>query len=74
MSLASGVVRESAALYGTGFAPFQRRWLRGTFRPAVDLSVLSVGRGNGKSWIVAHLMATATRRCPRCAASSASGR
>ena len=30
-------------------APFQKRFVQGAFDPAVDLAVLSVGRGNAKS-------------------------
>jgi phage terminase large subunit-like protein len=36
-------------------APFQRRFVQGAFDPAVDLAVLSVGRGNAKSAISAGL-------------------
>ena len=57
MALGTEVAEYSGAMLGAELAPFQRRWVRGTFRPGVDLSVLSVGRGNGKSWLVAQLMA-----------------
>ena len=37
--------------------PFQRRFVRGALAPGVDLAALSVPRGNGKSWLAAHLLA-----------------
>ena len=36
--------------------PFQRRFVKGALAPGVDLAGLSVPRGNGKSWLAAHLL------------------
>ena len=38
---------------------FQRQFIRGALAPGVDVAVLSIPRGNGKSWLAAHLL----RRC-----------
>ena len=37
--------------------PFQKRFVKGALAPGVDLAALSVPRGNGKSWLAAHLLA-----------------
>ena len=36
--------------------PFQRRFLRGALAPGVDTAALSIPRGNGKSWLAAHVL------------------
>ena len=36
--------------------PFQRRWLASALAPGVDTAALSLPRGNGKSWLAAHLL------------------
>ena len=36
--------------------PFQRRFLRGALAPGIDIAALSIPRGNGKSWLAAHLL------------------
>ena len=36
--------------------PFQRRFVRAAFAPGVDTAALSLPRGNGKSWLAAHLL------------------
>lgn len=46
----AAVIGDLRERFGLRLAPFQRRFVRATFRPGVDLSVLSVVRGNGKSW------------------------
>ena len=35
--------------------PFQRRFIRGALASHVDTAALSIPRGNGKSWLAAHL-------------------
>ena len=37
--------------------PFQKKFIKGAFRKNVDTGVLSLPRGNGKSWLAAHLVA-----------------
>ena len=39
--------------------PFQRRFIRGALAPAIDTAALSVPRGNGKTWLAAHLLTRA---------------
>ena len=39
--------------------PFQRRFVSAALRRSVDTAVLSMPRGNGKSWLAAHLVARA---------------
>ena len=36
--------------------PFQRRFVRSALAPHVDTAALSLPRGNGKSWLAAHLL------------------
>ena len=36
--------------------PFQKRFVKGALAPGVDLAALSIPRGNGKSWLAAHLL------------------
>ena len=36
---------------------FQSEFLRNAMRPGIDLACLSLPRGNGKSWLAAHLAA-----------------
>ena len=36
--------------------PFQKRFLHGAFDPTVDTACLSLPRGNGKSWLAAHIL------------------
>ena len=36
--------------------PFQRRFLRGALAPGIDTACLSLSRGNGKSWLAAHIL------------------
>ena len=38
---------------------FQRQFIRGALAPGIDVAALSIPRGNGKSWLAAHLL----RRC-----------
>ena len=38
---------------------FQRRFVTAAFRPDVDTAALSLPRGNGKSWLAAHLLTRA---------------
>ncbi len=38
---------------------FQKQFIRGALAPGVDVAGLSIPRGNGKSWLAAHLL----RRC-----------
>ena len=37
--------------------PFQKKFIRNAFRPGVDTGVLSLPRGNGKSFLGSHLLA-----------------
>ena len=39
--------------------PFQRTFIRHALAPGIDVAALSIPRGNGKSWLAAHLL----RRC-----------
>ena len=39
--------------------PFQRLFVREALRPGVDTAALSIPRGNGKSWLAAHIL----KRC-----------
>ena len=36
--------------------PFQQRFVTNAFKPGVDVAALSLPRGNGKSWLAAHLL------------------
>ena len=38
---------------------FQKQFIRGALAPGIDVAALSIPRGNGKSWLAAHLL----RRC-----------
>ena len=40
---------------------FQRRFLRRALAPGVDTAALSVPRGNGKSWLAAHVLTRCLR-------------
>ena len=35
---------------------FQKRFIRGALAPGIDVAALSIPRGNGKSWLAAHLL------------------
>ena len=35
---------------------FQRRFIRGALAPGIDTAALSIPRGNGKSWLAAHIL------------------
>ena len=35
---------------------FQQRFIRGATAPGIDLAALSIPRGNGKSWLAAHIL------------------
>ena len=36
--------------------PFQQRFVTAALRPGVDTAALSIPRGNGKSWLAAHIL------------------
>ena len=36
--------------------PFQRTFIRRALAPGIDVAALSIPRGNGKSWLAAHLL------------------
>ena len=36
--------------------PFQQRFIRGALAPGIDTAALSLARGNGKSWLAAHIL------------------
>ena len=36
---------------------FQKRFIKGALAPGIDVAALSIPRGNGKSWLAAHLLA-----------------
>ena len=36
--------------------PFQQQFIRGALAPGTDTSALSLPRGNGKSWLAAHIL------------------
>ena len=40
----------------TTLRPFQRRFLRGALAAGTDLAAMSCPRGNGKSWLAAHIL------------------
>ena len=44
-----------------GLRPFQRQFVRAIRRPGVQTGALSIPRGNGKSWLAAHIAADAMR-------------
>ena len=35
---------------------FQKQFIRGALAPGIDVAALSLARGNGKSWLAAHLL------------------
>ena len=39
--------------------PFQRRFVKGATAPGIDTAALSLPRGNGESWLAAHLLTRA---------------
>ena len=39
--------------------PFQRRFVAAALRPEIDTAALSMPRGNGKSWLAAHVLTRA---------------
>ena len=43
----------------TELRPFQRDFVRRALSPRVDTAILSIPRGNGKSWLAAHLLTRA---------------
>ena len=43
-------------LPSTTLQPFQRRFLRGALAEGVEVAALSLPRGNGKSWLSAHIL------------------
>ena len=52
--------RGSASSWQAGrLRPFQRQFVAGATAPDVDTAALSLPRGNGKSWLAAHLLARA---------------
>ncbi|MYN68052.1 MAG: hypothetical protein F4X11_24025 [Acidobacteria bacterium] len=42
-----------------GLRPFQRRFVKPALAPHVDTAACSIPRGNGKSWLAAHLLTRA---------------
>ena len=42
-----------------GLRPFQRRFVREATAPGIDVGVLSLPRGNGKSWLAGHVLTRA---------------
>ena len=42
-----------------GLRPFQRRFVTAALRQEVDTAALSLPRGNGKSWLAAHILTRA---------------
>ena len=43
----------------TTLRPFQREFVRRALSPKIDTAVLSIPRGNGKTWLAAHLLTRA---------------
>ena len=43
----------------TTLRPFQRDFVRRALSPKIDTAVLSIPRGNGKTWLAAHLLTRA---------------
>ena len=43
----------------TELRKFQKQFVKGALAPGVDVSALSIPRGNGKSWLAAHLLTRA---------------
>ena len=35
---------------------FQKQFIKGALAPGIDVAALSIPRGNGKSWLAAHLL------------------
>ena len=60
--------------------PFQKRFIKRALAPGVDTACLTLPRGNGKSWLAAHIAAQELQRISRheeialCAASIEQGR
>ena len=42
--------------------PFQNRFMKAVISPKIDTAVLSIPRGNGKSWLAAYILATMMRQ------------
>ena len=42
-----------------GLRPFHRQFVRHALAPEIDTAALSIPRGNGKSWLAAHLLTRA---------------
>ena len=52
MGIGTEAIKFSRDVFGVELAPFQKRWIRGTFRPEVNMPVLSVGRNMAARWMV----------------------
>ena len=44
------------SLHDHDLRPFQRKFVTAALRPGVDTAALSIPRGNGKSWLAAHIL------------------
>ena len=44
------------SLHDHDLRPFQRRFVAAALRPDIDTAALSIPRGNGKSWLAAHIL------------------
>lgn len=47
---------QEAAMTQPALRPFQRTFLRHALAPGVDMAALSIPRGNGKTWLGAHIL------------------
>ena len=59
MSLADDVVKGYRALSPDALLRFHERWLRATFADGIDVSALSVPRGNAKSAVTGRIVGLA---------------
>ena len=49
----------TAPAAGYPLRPFQRRFIAGALAPGIDTAALSLSRGNGKTWLAAHILTRA---------------
>ena len=56
MGVVGGVFLTEVAMQPDQLRPFQKRFLKGALAPGVDIAVLSLARGNGKSCLAAHII------------------
>ena len=55
----NGICAASRGPVAPSLRPFQRQFLRRALAPGIDTAALSLPRGNGKSWLAAHVLTRA---------------